>query len=84
MDDLIPTIMVCPDYFKNKWEVRFDKKNETVWTALVDDARMGVIDQHNKEHSFVFKKGAKITQRIVDQKLLMTYNGLKKIEYNND
>jgi len=84
MDDLIPTILFYPDYFKNKWNVSSNKKNESVWTALEDDAKMGIVDQHKKKHIFVFKKGAKITQWLEDQELLMKFDGLKEIEYPND
>ncbi len=84
MDDLIPTILFCPDYFKNKWNVSSNKKNESVWTALEDDAKIGIVDQHKKKHIFVFKKGAKITQWLEDQELLMKFDGLKEIEYPND
>ena len=64
MDDLIPTILACPDYFKKKWDVSSNNKNEFVWTALEDDAKMEIYDQHNKKHVYVFHKGAKITQWI--------------------
>ena len=84
MDDLIPIIMFCPDYFKKKWDISSHYKNEFVWTALKDDAKMGIVDQHKKEHIFIFKKGAKIIQWIEDQKLKIKYDGLKKIKYSND
>ena len=83
MDDLIPTILACPDYFKNKWNIH-SKNNEFVWTALEDDAKMEIFDQYNKKHVYVFNKGAKITQWTEDQKSLMKLDGLKKIEYSND
>ena len=84
MDDLIPTIMFAVGDIKKQWDIQSTQNPRGfVWTAIVEDAKLGIQDQFKKNHVYIFEKGAKVTQIIENNgKLVMTHTGLKKIEYS--
>jgi len=83
MDDLIPTIMFGVGDITKQWNIQSTQNPRGfVWIAIMEDAKLGIQDQFKKDHVYIFKKGAKVTQVIENNgKLLITYTGLKKIEY---
>ena len=83
MDDLIPTVLVCPDNFKNKWDITIEGNETIIWTAKEDDAKIGIIDQHKKQHTFVFKKGSRVIQWIEQDVSFMKCENPTQIEYSD-
>ena len=81
MEDLIPKWIFHEGDFDKQWEVKI-VGIKTIHTAKVEDAKIGIADQHNKEHIMVFKKGATLEQWREGDQFMTNFSGLKRFEYS--
>ncbi len=85
MEDLKPIILFGVGDLLKQWKILpASEERGFVWIAIIDDAKIGIVDQHKKQHIYIFEKGAKIIQRLEQNGMEMTMSGFKKIEYNTE
>ena len=86
MEDLRPLGLFVVGNPLEQWKVLpASEERRFIWIAIVEDAKLGIIDQYKKQHIYIFEKGAKIIQRFKQNKgMEMTMSGFKKIEYNTE
>jgi len=81
METLTLKVMFGIGDITKQWDI--SGRKIILWIAKIEDAKLGITDQHDKEHVYIFKKGAKIEQWLENKMLMMKYDGLKRIEYSS-
>ena len=79
MEDLKPIILFDVGNLLEQWKILPASEGRGfVWISIVEDAKLGIVDQHKKQHVYIFKKGAKVIQRFDHEEMLLSFSGLKK------